>query len=263
MLEELQTPPSEAEAPVEDTQGEEAESVLDGAEVEEGQESHPEEESEGGQKEEPFYVEGDKIFQTKEDFIKHFNKQRGAASQLASQYKRTQARLEELERALSQKEQATPQKAKEDTQEEELPVEQLEALQTIKKYGKFLTPDELQTILEQQLAPVRNILSTFEQQRMKEAETFVSSFLEMNPDANDIREELADTMERMDKAGISGGIEKAYLLVTGKQPKTQEAMKKEAEKRVVKKMQAGGASGSSSGAMKTEQDLLAQILNYS
>ncbi len=262
MLEELQTPPSEAEAPDADTQGEEAESVLDGAEVQEGQESHPEEASEGGEKkEEPFYAEGDKIFQTKEDFIKHFNKQRGAASQLAAQYKRTQARLEELERALSQKDQPAQPKPKEDTQEE-LPAEQLEALQTIKKYGKFLTPDELQTILEQQLAPVRNILSTFEQQRMKEAESFVNSFLEMNPDANDLREDLADTMERMDKAGIPGGIEKAYLLVTGKQPKTQEALKKEAEKRVVKKMQAGGASSSSSGAMKTEQDLLARILNY-
>ncbi len=267
MLEELQTPPSESEAPDTDTQAQqEADSVPEGAEPSSEDSSienaHPEDESsEGGENDEaekPFHVEGKMVFKTKEEYIKHINKQRGAASQMASEYKRMKERMEKLEASLSQISSA---KTQEKPPEDDLEPEQRQALETIKKYGQFLTPEELQRVLEEQLAPVRSLLSQVEKEKFEAAQAAVTQFMDMNPDAEDHREDIADLMERMGKAGVEVDIEKAYFLVTGRQARTQVAAKKEAEKRAIKKAQAAGSPSSSSGAATIEEDILARILS--
>ena len=267
MLEELQTPPSEGEALETDTQTQqEADSVPEGAEPSSEDSSvenaHPEdEESEGGENDEadePFHVEGKMVFKTKEDYVRHVNKQRGAASQMASEYKRMKERMEKMEASLSQ---LSSPKAQEAPPEDDLDPEQRQALETIKKYGKFLTPEELQRVLEEQLAPVRSLLSQVEKEKFEAAQNAVSQFMGMNPDAEDHRDEIADLMERMGKAGVEVDIEKAYFLVTGRQAKTQAAVKKEADKRAIKKAQVTGSPSSSSGAATIEEDFLARILS--
>lgn len=265
MLEELQNLPPDSEAPEGDTQAEDgAASVPENAEssLEETADgnAHPEDPTEGGQSQAdesaPFHVEGGRVFKTKEEYIKHVNKQRGAASVAASEKKKLEARLAQLESELASiRTQSKTQEPPEDT----LPEDQLEALKVIKKHGKFLTADELQQLLESRLAPLEGYRLREEQRQLEEARSHVESFLEANPDANDMREELADTIEKMEKAGLPASIDRAYLFLTGKQPLKQPIAKQEAEKRSIKKAQAAGSPNSSSGAVKAEEDFFKQL----
>ena len=271
MLEELQNLPPDGEAPDQGTLEENGvASVPEGAGSSEEEqadgETHPDAEAEGGKEAEkpaPFHVEGGREFKTKEEYVKYVNKQRGAASVLATEKKNLEARLSQLEAKLN--EAAARPKAQEEP-EEQIGEEQLEALKTIKKFGKFLTVDELQQILdakvEARLAKVEGYSLREEQRQFEAAKSHVDSFIEANPDASDMREELADTIEKLDKAGIPGGIDKAYLLLTGKQPLKQPVAKQEAEKRSIKRAQATGSPNSSSGAARIEEDPLAKILNW-
>lgn len=271
MLEELQNLPPDGAAPDQGTQSEDgAASVLEDAESSEEEsadgDAHPEVPTEGGEKAEsptPFHVEGGRQFQTKEEYIKYVNKQRGAASVLATEKKNLESRLAILEAQLTE---AATNSKKQEEPEEQIGEDQIEALKTIKKHGKFLTVDELQQILdsrvEARLAKVEGYSLREEQRQFEEAQSHVGAFLEANPDANEIREELADTIDKLEKAGIAGGIDKAYLLLTGKQPLKQPIAKQEAEKRSIKRAQATGSPNSSSGAARVEQDELSKILNW-
>lgn len=262
MLEELQTQPSQEPAPDQDTQlNGEAESVSqeDGPEGQSSSENaHPSED--GGT--EIFHSEGGKTFKTKEDYIQHVNKWRGAAANVIGNNKQMAARIAELESALASKETKT----QDENALDELDPEQRAALSTLKKAGGFISVDEVEAILAKRLGKYEPIISRVEREQMAQAQKSVESFIEANPDAADVdvHKDMIDMLEKMDKAGIPGGIQNAYFLVTGRQPNKTPAAKVDAQTRSIKKAQASSSNatgGSSSAVVKKEGDIFSALFN--
>lgn len=262
-------------APVTDTPVEGAEPSSESGQTAASEETvHPEgasnaegdgskEEGAGGEstEPEPFHTEGDKIFKTKEDYIAHVNQQRGAASRLAHDKKLAEQQAQHYETLYRSALEAVGKSAATQAPEPQVNEETQQAMETLKKAG-FLTKAEMDSMLEEKMKPFKAVVDQQHQEKINEARQAVDTFIGLNPDAADHVVDLEQTLIRMDKAGLPGGLEQAYFLVTGKTAKTEAAAVNEVKREVkqVKAAQAGGAPAGKSGGAPKEKDIFDGIL---
>lgn len=281
MSEELPNLPSNDAAPPEaGTGSEEAKSVPADAPASGEQNAstegvHPEGENKepagnAATNEEPFYSEGGKVFKTKDEYIRHVNKQRGAASRLAFEKSKLERELQEknqlLEKLLANGGQPQQGQQKQDEPEDE---ETKQVLAELKRRGKFISSDELEEILSKKFQNYEPIIKKVQEQEREQAQAYVDNFLEVNPDAIDSYEQIVDTMTRMQQANVPCSIEQAYFLVTGKAAlaAAASATQKPAAPspvspvKAAKQAQAGaGSSNASSAAGGVKRDFMDEIL---
>lgn len=213
----------------------------------------------------PFYEEGGKKYASFDEYRDHVNKTRGAASRAVHEAKLAeqaaqQAREEAaqykalLEKALSGNPQAK-------TQEEEDP-EVAAAVDVFRKKG-FLTRDEVDALLQEKIAPFKQHSDRIEQQQAAQAKAAVDEFISLNPDTLEHADEIQRTLKVLEEARLPGGIEKAYFMVTNRQPKTKVAEVNAAkqEVRAVKAAQAGGATSPVATGEKKELDIFDRIIS--
>jgi polyhydroxyalkanoate synthesis regulator phasin len=267
-------------APVTDTPAEGAEPSSESGQTAASEETvHPEGDSntegDGSKKEEgadggtttdpepePFHKEGEKIFKTKEEYIAHVNQQRGAASRLAHEKKLAEESAQHYEKLYKAALAAVGQPAGTPATEPEMSEESKAAIESLKKAG-FLTTEQAKAMVEDALKPFKADSEQRFQEKVAEARQTVDAFIGLNPDAADHAVDLEQTLLKMEKAGIPGGLEHAYFLVTGKVAKTEAAAVNET-KREVKKVQAaqaGGAPAGKSGGAPKDKDIFDGLLS--
>ena len=213
----------------------------------------------------PFYEEGGKKYASFDEYRDHVNKTRGAASRAVHEAKLAEQREQQareeaaqykalLEKALSGNPQAK-------TQEEEDP-EVAAAVDVFRKKG-FLTRDEVDALLQEKIAPFKQHSDRIEQQQAAQAKAAVDEFISLNPDTLEHADEIQRTLKVLEEARLPGGIEKAYFMVTNRQPKTKVAEVNAAkqEVRAVKAAQAGGATSPVATGEKKELDIFDRIIS--
>lgn len=256
MLEELQPPLPGDEAPGKDTQVDGTDSVPEDGSADgssEGNQVQPDGKKPTDDNGEVFHMEGKKVFKTKDEYIKHVNQQRGAASRLAHKTNELEQALAEARAELErQKNSASPKK--DEAAPEEYSDDFKQAIANLRKSG-MVTREDLETILKPMLAKYDRFASNIEAQEMSQAERIVGEFLDLNPDALDITAQIQDVLKRAETAGIQMDVYKAYYNVTGKVPRTKQATQSKQDIREVKRAQAGGkSSGNGSGAGEKKDD---------
>lgn len=271
MSEELQNLPSNDAAQDTGTGSEEAKSVpadvpASGEQDTSTEGVHPEgDQTQAGNatNEETFHEEGGKVFKTKDEYIRHVNRQRGAASRLAFEKSKLEQELKEksqlLDKLLSGQKTEQPGK----TEEPELDEESKQVLAELKKRGGFISAQELEEILTKRLSQFEPVLNKVRESEIAEAQAYVDSFLEANPDALDRYEEIVDLMKRMEEAKIPGGINQAYFHITGKAPLATKPVKENpvSPVKAAKQAQAGGGSSNASSVAATvKRDFMDTIL---
>lgn len=271
MSEELQNPPSADAAQETGTRSDEASSVPADAPAsgEEGSTEgvHPEgdETSRSGSAETDIFLEeGGKVFKTKEEYFRHVNKQRGAASRLAFEKSKLERELSEKNQLLEKLLKGEKPTQQEKQEEPELDEESKQVLAELKKRGGFISAEELEEILTRRLSPFEPALKKVQERELNEAKEYVDNFIEANPEALEHYEEIVDLMAKMDKAGIPGGIGQAFFHVTGKAPVAAKAKESNpvSPVKAAKQAQAGtGSSNTSSGAGSVKRDFMDQILS--
>lgn len=212
----------------------------------------------------PFYEEGGKKFATFDEYREHTNKQRGAAARLAHEKNLAEQQLQQerqekqqlkelLDKALSGDKSPT-------TQEEEDP-EVAAAVEVFRKKG-FLTRDEVDQLLQEKVAPFKQHAERLEKQQIEQAKAVVDEFINLNPDTLEHADEIQRTLKVLEDAGLPGGIEKAYYMVTNRKPKTKsdEAIEAKQQVRAVKAAQAGGATSTVATGTKENKDIFDSML---
>lgn len=271
MSEELQNLPSNDAAQDTGTGSEEAKSVpadvpASGEQDTSTEGVHPEgDQTQAGNaaNEETFHEEGGKVFKTKDEYIRHVNKQRGAASRLAFEKTKLEQELREknqlLEKVLSG--QKPEQQAK--PEESELDDESKQVLAELKKRGGFVSTQEVEEILKKHMSQFEPILKKAQDSEIQEAKAYVDSFIDTNPDALDHYEEILDLMNQWASKGLPGGINQAYFHVTGKAPLAAKPAEKSpvSPVKAAKQAQAGGGSSNASSVAATvKRDFMDTIL---
>lgn len=199
-----------------------------------------------------FHEEGGRKFATKEDFIKFYRQQRGAASALARDKKRLEQDLQLAQERLNAIEgRKGADKASAESQAEEDVDEQYRAaVERVKKVGKFATSEEISDI-KRQLEELSAERAAVRQDTVrKQVETFLSS----NPDALEYRAELADLVNDHNLT-----LHQAYTLFFGKPPKdaapkatpVRDAYQK-GKANAIRQSQAGGPVSARSGQQAGE-----------
>lgn len=207
----------------------------------------------------PFYEEGGKKFSSFDEYREHTNKQRGAAARIAHEKNLVEQQLQQerqekqqlkdlLDKALTGNKPAP-------TQEEEDP-EVAAAVEVFRKKG-FLTRDEVDQILQEKVAPFKQHADRLEKQQIDQAKAVVDEFINLNPDTLEHADQIQRTLKALEDAGLPGGIEKAYYMVTNRKPKSKsdEAIAAKQEVRAVKAAQAGGATSHVATGAPKEKDV--------
>lgn len=267
-MEDVNSQPPLGMAPILDNQSEEAEPSSETGDAPASEETVQPEgaEPEGDQPaeaaEEIFHEEGGNTFKTKDDYIRYVNKSKGAAARLAHEKTLADERAAHFEKLYTSAISAVGKPPAPEAPQ--MSDETREAIETLKKNG-LVTADQVKELVEQAVAPFKRDSEQRRMEQINEARETVDEFIGLNPDAADNAPALEETLMRMERAGITGGLEQAYFLVTGKVAKTKDLSAVE-ERREVKKLAASMAGGSNAnkatGGTKT-QDVFDGMLSSS
>jgi len=200
----------------------------------------------GASASQPFHKEGDREFATKEEYISWVNKQRGAATKLASKYKAVEKQALEFQQAFNNA-QATINKLSSgapvsEAKREEAAATLTDEQRTVQAQLRALLKDDLAPVAEVRKLQERSAFLESEYQRMKQAESLnlVQSFSEANPDMEGHEEDLAEIIQ----AGRAKSLEDAYTIFFGKKPNqsrvaaSRDAYRK-GQETVIRRSQAG------------------------
>ena len=160
----------------------------------------------------PFHVEGEQIFKTKEDYVTHVNKQRGAASRLAHEKALAEQTAKHYETLYKAALDAVGKPAAQVAKEPEMTEETQAALKTLEAAG-FIKADQMKAMLDEAIRPFRADSEQRFQEKVQEARTTVDNFIGLNPDAADHAVAIENTLLTMEKAGLPGGLDQAYYLL--------------------------------------------------
>ncbi|HNA25160.1 MAG TPA: hypothetical protein PLI01_00365 [Nitrospira sp.] len=208
-----------------------------------------------------FHVEGDVKFKTKEEFLEHAKKRIGDASRVIGENFNLRKEIEELKGG--KQPQKTDSKDGGNTPAEEFSDEEKAVLQ---KLGKvFLSREDLEKLLSERLSDISPVVNRIRSQEQQSANDLVAEFMQANPDALAIANDLASAVEKLGSSGLQVDLYDAYRLLTKKEPvrPSQEPPKKddtEEEKTKIKQAQAGGApSGAAGKPAKKGDDFFAGL----
>lgn len=210
-----------------------------------------------------FHEEGGNTFKTKEEYIHYVNKSKAAAARIAHEKNLAEERASHFEKLYTS---ALTAIGKPETKaaEPEMSDETREAIETLKKNG-LVTAQQVKELVDQAVAPFKQDAERRRAAEIQEARQTVDDFIGLNPDAAENAVALEETLMRMERAGIGGGLEQAYFLVTGRLAKTAGASSAE-ERREIKKVaasMAGGAPANKSSGAAKEQSIFDSMLSSS
>ena len=103
-----------------------------------------------------------------------------------------------------------------------------------------MTRDEMDQFFQEKIAPFKQHSDRLQQQQLEQAKATVDEFISLNPDTIEHADEIQRTLKVLEEARLPGGIEKAYFMVTNRQPKTKAAVV-DAVKQEVKAVKAAQA----------------------
>lgn len=220
---------------------------------------HPEGEPSGD--EEYFHKEGDQVWKTKEEYISHVNRQRGAASKIAANNKILEQQLRDANAKLTELEGKSAPPTKETQQAKaELDEESRKAIDVLREHAGFMTVEQFDAKLKEILAARDSKLEELYAERSAgkaaDNQRVLTAFVGANPEVAERMGELADLMDELGlekKYGAEGALAKAYTLLFDKPPKkpgstdkTSEAFNK-GKAAALKQVQAGGGTSAAPG----------------
>lgn len=195
-----------------------------------------------------FHVEGENKFKTKEEFLEHAKKRIGDASRIVGEYhdlKKENALL----KGGTKKQDPEPQNGG-GTPQEEFSDEERAVLQ---KLGKvFLSREDIDKYLAEKLSDISPVVNRIRSQEQQTANEQVAEFMQANPDALAIANDLADAVEKLGSLGLPVDIYDVYRLISKKEPVRTVATppkkdETEEEKIKIKQAQAGGSPSGEAG----------------
>lgn len=217
--------------------------------------------------EEYFHKEGDQVWKTKEEYISHVNRQRGAASKIAANSKILEQQLTETNAKLAalQATSVTPPSKEAQAAVAELDEESKKAIDVLRQHAGFLTVEQfdakLNEILSTRFAKLEELYAERSAGKVADNQRTLSAFVGANPEVAERMGELADLMDELGlekKYGAEAALAKAYTLLFDKPPKKAGSTEKASEAfnkgkaAMLKQGQAGGGNGAAPGGRDPE-----------
>lgn len=217
--------------------------------------------------EEYFHKEGDQVWKTKEEYISHVNRQRGAASKIAANSKILEQQLADTNAKLAALQSSNPTPPSKEVQaaKAELDEESKKAIDVLREHAGFMTVEQfdakLNEILSTRFAKLEELYAERSAGKAADNQRTLTAFVGANPEVAERMGELADLMDDLGlekKYGAEAALAKAYTLLFDKPPKKPASADKASEAfnkgkvAALKQGQAGGGNGAAPGGKDPE-----------